>query len=106
MIENNLDTYLQDTQSGLALLIDVREPNEYEIFHVPDAILWPLSEIEELSESELVEKLKAFKGKHLYVHCRSGTRALYAIQKLKPFFDPITRLPQSPEQICLHIQNH
>jgi len=56
-------------------LIDVREPNEYEICRIPGAKLIPLGElpkrIEELDPSA-----------ELIVHCRSGGRSAQAVKFL------------------------
>jgi len=50
-----------------AVLIDVREQNEWDEGHIPGAILIPLSRFD-------VSKVPDPKGKHLVFHCRSGRR--------------------------------
>jgi rhodanese-related sulfurtransferase len=103
---SELETYLQDLKAGKAVLIDVREPIEYQRFHVEKALLWPLSVIEKSSHEQLVEFFKPYQGKHLYLHCRSGTRVLYALEKIKAHFPHLFRIPQSPEQIQSFIEDH
>ena len=60
----------QRVQNG-ALLVDVREQNEYDEIHAQGAMLLPLSELESRS-SELP------KDKELVMICRSGARSRQA----------------------------
>jgi adenylyltransferase/sulfurtransferase len=55
-------------------LIDVREPNEYEIARIPGSTLIPLSEL-----PARFKELDRFKGKEIVVHCKSGIRSRKAI---------------------------
>ncbi|PNY82645.1 rhodanese-like domain-containing protein [Deinococcus koreensis] len=57
-------------QSG-ALLVDVREPNEYQEVHAEGALLMPLSEF----ESRVAELPK---DRELVMICRSGARSARA----------------------------
>jgi phage shock protein E len=64
-----------------AVLVDVREQREWDEGHLDGALLVPLSWLREESKGDkfaerLGEKLPA--KKILYVHCRSGGRALTA----------------------------
>ena len=68
------DAYAAVT-SGEALLIDVREPWEYEQKHIPGALLVPLPEIPERID-ELPE------DRDIYVHCRLGGRSSRAVEYL------------------------
>ena len=58
-----------------SLVIDVREPDEYESGHIPGAILVPLSTVlsntSEFQSNEIV-----------YVVCRSGGRSMQACEML------------------------
>jgi sulfur-carrier protein adenylyltransferase/sulfurtransferase len=59
------------------LLVDVRNPNEYEIAQIPGAVLIPLPDIEQGSG---VEKVKSLIGdKKLIVHCKMGGRSAKAV---------------------------
>ena len=50
-----------------AVIVDVREPNEWADAHIPGAILMPLSTFDPA-------KIPDPAGKHLVFHCRSGRR--------------------------------
>jgi len=60
------------------LLLDVREPNEYEIAHIEGSTLLPLSQL-----PGRFHELDQFKGKEIVVHCKSGVRSKKAIDFLK-----------------------
>jgi adenylyltransferase/sulfurtransferase len=72
LIEQNADDYV---------LIDVRNPNEYEIAKIPGATLIPLSEIEEGNGVEKVKELT--NGHRLIAHCKMGGRSAKALRILK-----------------------
>ncbi len=55
-------------------LIDVREPNEYDIARIPGSTLIPLSQL-----PNRYKELDKFKGKEIVVHCKSGVRSRKAI---------------------------
>jgi rhodanese-related sulfurtransferase len=61
--------------SGQAVLIDVREPAEYESEHIPGAILIPLATLTQ-------DKMPAHAGKKLVFQCRSGNRGGKACEKM------------------------
>jgi rhodanese-related sulfurtransferase len=67
----------QLNQQG-ALLLDVREVDEYAEFHAPNAMLIPLGQLSE-RQSELVK----FKDKSIVVVCRSGRRSAQAVHFLQ-----------------------
>ena len=72
---------LLDAKQKEVLLLDVRNPHEYEIAQIPGAVLVPLSDIE---SGEGVEKVKSLLNGHdLVVHCRSGVRSAKALNLLK-----------------------
>ena len=59
------------------LLIDVRNPNEYDIAKIPGAILIPLPDIE---SGQGVEKVKQLlNGHQLIAHCKMGGRSAKAL---------------------------
>lgn len=58
-----------------SLVIDVREPDEYESGHIPGAILVPLSTV--LSNTSEFES-----DETVYVVCRSGGRSMQACEML------------------------
>ena len=72
---------LLDSGKSDYLLVDVRNPNEYEIARIPGAVLVPLPDIEQGSG---VEKIKALlNGHQLIAHCKMGGRSAKALHILK-----------------------
>lgn len=61
--------------AGQAVVIDVREPNEYAAENIPGAINMPLSSFDPA-------KVPAPSDKKLVIHCRSGARCGMAAEKL------------------------
>jgi sulfur-carrier protein adenylyltransferase/sulfurtransferase len=63
------------------IVLDVRNPNEYEIARIPGTVLVPLPEIE---NGEGITKVKELVNGHkLIVHCKMGGRSAKAISLLK-----------------------
>jgi rhodanese-related sulfurtransferase len=62
--------------SGRILLVDVREPDEFVVGHVPGAINLPLSSFE-------ASRLPAPAGQRVVLICRSGRRAMAALEKVE-----------------------
>lgn len=62
-------------EENQAILIDVREKDEYEAQHIPNSLLIPLSKI---SYSRLPDS----NGKTIIIHCKSGRRSTLACEKL------------------------
>lgn len=83
---DSLDTVRERIAQKQAVLIDVREQNEWDAGHLADATLVPLSLLREKGPSpELAHKLrgKLPKDKTVYCHCRSGSRVLRATPILR-----------------------
>ena len=57
-----------------AVIVDVREQNEWDEAHIPGAILMPLSTFDPA-------QIPDPQGKHLVFHCRSGRRCGLATEK-------------------------
>lgn len=74
LIDEGLKEY---RKNGHAVLLDVREEDEYEEGHVPGSVNLPLSRIAE------AEKVLTDKTAKLYVYCRSGARSAKACMVLK-----------------------
>jgi sulfur-carrier protein adenylyltransferase/sulfurtransferase len=73
----------QVLDSGAAdyVLLDVRNPNEYEIAKIPGSVLVPLPDIE---NGQGVEKVRSLlNGDRLIVHCKMGGRSMKALGILK-----------------------
>ncbi len=63
------------------VLIDVRNPNEYDIAKIPGSILIPLPDIE---QGKGIEQVKAaLNGHRLIAHCKMGGRSAKALAILK-----------------------
>ena len=59
-----------DEQHG-AIILDVREPNEYNSGHIPGAVLLPVGSINEDSAKDAIPA----KSTAVLVYCRSGNRS-------------------------------
>ncbi|OKH14070.1 molybdenum cofactor biosynthesis protein MoeB [Fischerella major NIES-592] len=72
---------LLDSGADNFVLLDVRNPNEYEIAKIPGSVLVPLSDIENGDGVNKVREL--VNGHRLIVHCKSGMRSAKALGILK-----------------------
>jgi adenylyltransferase/sulfurtransferase len=83
MDEMSVQELKQLMNSGASdfVLLDVRNPNEYEIAQIPGAILIPLSEIESGAGIPKVKEL--VNGHQLIAHCKMGGRSAKALSLLK-----------------------
>ena len=61
-----------------ALLLDVRQPEEYSAIHAPNAKLIPLGEL-----PSRMQDISAYKDKPIVVMCRSGRRSAKAVELLR-----------------------
>jgi rhodanese-related sulfurtransferase len=66
------------TSSQGALLLDVREPDEYAAIHAPNTKLIPLGEV-----GLRLKEIEAYKDKPIAVMCRSGRRSAKAVSILQ-----------------------
>lgn len=83
MNEISVQELKQIIDSGASdfVLLDVRNPNEYEIAKIPGSMLIPLSEIE---SGEGIPKIKELiNGHQLIAHCKMGGRSAKALGLLK-----------------------
>ncbi len=72
---------LLDGGSDNFVLLDVRNPHEYEIAKIPGSVLVPLPDIENGDGVNKVQEL--VNGHRLIVHCKSGMRSAKALGILK-----------------------
>nr|HAO12265.1 molybdenum cofactor biosynthesis protein MoeB [Planktothrix sp. UBA8407] len=72
---------LLDSGADDFLLIDVRNPHEYEIAKIPGSVLIPLPDIEQGKGIEQVKE--RLNGHRLIAHCKSGMRSVKALGILK-----------------------
>jgi sulfur-carrier protein adenylyltransferase/sulfurtransferase len=75
-----LETMLKERENGERdfLLVDVREPNEFEINRIPGAVLIPKGEF---LSGAAIEKLP--QDKQVVLHCKAGTRSAEVLAVLK-----------------------
>ena len=67
---------LETAMAQGALVVDVRQPDEYEAGHVPGAVLVPLGEV-----PDHVDQFRPPSGSGtVYVICRSGARSMRACE--------------------------
>ncbi len=67
----DIDAVRRGLADGSIVLVDVREPNEFEAGHIPGSVLHPLSTFDPAL-------LPQPAGKRLVLSCRSGNRSLKA----------------------------
>ena len=80
--KDSLDTVKANVKEDKAVIVDVREQDEWDAGHLKGAILVPRSKLQEGAEAaELVKKLD--KSKIVYTHCKAGGRALACGEMLK-----------------------
>lgn len=79
---DSLDTVRKNLDAKKAVLLDVREQEEWDDGHLADAKLLPLSRLTSGVEAAEVEKIAA-KGKVIYCHCGSGFRVIAASKALE-----------------------
>lgn len=78
MIEKiDAGTAIRLLDAGKAVAVDVREPDEYAVGHIPGAKLLPLGEVNSRAAEVLPEKKATW-----LVYCRTGRRSAEAVQKL------------------------
>ncbi|MGL5834152.1 MAG: rhodanese-like domain-containing protein, partial [Waterburya sp.] len=72
---------LMDSGQNNFVLLDVRNPNEYEIAKIDGSVLIPLSELEDGSAIQKVKEL--VNGHRLIAHCKLGGRSAKALNILR-----------------------
>ncbi|MDB9422882.1 molybdopterin-synthase adenylyltransferase MoeB [Microcystis aeruginosa] len=72
---------LIDSEANDYILIDVRNPNEYQIANIPNSVLIPLPDIENGSAIPKIKEL--VNGYRLIAHCKMGGRSAKALAILK-----------------------
>ncbi len=72
---------LLDSGANDFVLVDVRNPNEYDIAQIPGSVLVPLPDIEQGSGVEKIKEI--LNGHRLIAHCKMGGRSAKALGILK-----------------------
>jgi adenylyltransferase/sulfurtransferase len=65
-------------EAGLALLVDVRTPEEWDLVHIPGAVHVPLGELERRHD-----EIEPGPGRRVLVICHHGVRSLRAALALR-----------------------
>jgi len=78
---DTMDQVKKSIADGKAILIDVREKDEWAVGHLKAATSVPLSELKTATQAPA----NVPKDKPVYIHCKSGKRALMAAGILKTF---------------------
>ncbi|MBL9082056.1 MAG: rhodanese-like domain-containing protein [Planctomycetales bacterium] len=94
----DLNVVKQDLSSGKAVLLDVREVDEWNDGHLRDARLLPLSRIEAGVKMQNFEAV-APPGKIVYLHCAAGARCQSAAQLLRRTGRDLRPLPQGYDEL-------
>ena len=91
---DSLDDVRKGLEDGTAILIDVREQDEWDEGHLVAATLVPRSELLKIAgeKEKVAEKLPA--DKIVYTHCKKGGRAAKVAEELKEHGLDIRPLPQ------------
>ena len=95
---DSLQTVKQNISAGKAVLLDVRELDEWNDGHLAAAGLLPLSRIERGVTAEQLAKI-APGEKVIYLHCAFGSRCLSAADLLKKTGRDVRPLKQGYDEL-------
>ena len=96
---DSLDDVRKGLKDGSAVLIDVREQEEWNEGHLVDATLVPMSELLKVASDRAEVAAKIPEGKIIYTHCKKGGRAARIADNLKDHGFDIRPLSQGFEQL-------
>lgn len=95
---HSLDEVKQNLAAGKAVLVDVREVDEWNDGHLQQAKLLPLSRIERGISPEQLTTL-APSGKIIYLHCAAGARCQTAAKLLRSTGRDLRPLKQGYDEL-------
>jgi rhodanese-related sulfurtransferase len=87
----------QRVRSGAAILLDVREQDEWDAGHLKHAKWLPLSQIQELKSAS---DAGISQGTPIYCHCKAGVRSVYATAFLRQLGFDCFPLQQGFEELA------
>jgi phage shock protein E len=96
--KDSITVVKENIDSGKAILLDVRELDEWNSGHLEAAAHLPLSRIKKGVEVEQFSKL-APQGKIVYLHCAFGSRSLDAADRLNGFKRDVRPLKQGYDDL-------
>ncbi len=73
-------------EAGAVLLVDVREPSEYEAEHIAGALLLPMSSLD-------AQYFPALEGRRVVLHCAIGKRSAVAARMLAAAGHEVAHMP-------------
>ena len=79
VVDLDRDTVKRGLSDGSMLIIDVREPHEFEAGHIPGSVSHPLSSFDPQAVADLV----AADGRRAVVSCGSGVRSIHALMAVQ-----------------------
>ncbi|TXM90364.1 rhodanese-like domain-containing protein [Methylobacterium sp. WL30] len=79
VVDLDRDAIKQGLADGSMLVIDVREPHEYENGHIPGAVMHPLSSFDPAAVAALIEA----DGRRAVFSCGSGVRSVHALNAMQ-----------------------
>ncbi|QDU26672.1 putative adenylyltransferase/sulfurtransferase MoeZ [Anatilimnocola aggregata] len=82
LTKDSLPTVKENITAKKAVLVDVREKEEWDSGHIADALLLPLSSLEEADDVK-ASLARLPKDRIIYTHCAVGVRSLKAAELLK-----------------------
>jgi rhodanese-related sulfurtransferase len=97
--KDSLDTVKKAVAAKQAVIVDVREPDEWQEGHVAGATLLPLSTLENKPDPQQLARILP-KDKIIYCHCLAGGRCLQAAAILEPLgYDVRPLAPGYPQLV-------
>lgn len=94
---DTLETVQENTAEKTAVLVDVRESNEWATAHVKGAFFLPLAQLKEADQAAVLKKLP--KDKVVYTYCRAGVRSLKAAEHLEKWGYEVRPLKAGYEEL-------
>ncbi|AIQ90630.1 MULTISPECIES: rhodanese-like domain-containing protein [Methylobacterium] len=79
VVDLDRDTVKRGLSDGSMLIIDVREPHEFEAGHIPGSVSHPLSSFDPQAVADLV----AADGRRAVFSCGSGVRSIHALMAVQ-----------------------
>ncbi len=76
IIDLDLDTVREGLADGSILLIDVREPHEFAMGHIPESLSMPLSTFDP-------EGIPEAEGRRIVFSCAAGVRSRHALMMVQ-----------------------
>lgn len=96
---DSLDIVHQNLATGMAIMLDVRSDEEWDMGHLSGAVHLPIDLLFRVVTDAAGLKMLD-RSKIIYCHCRSGVRALLTSKLLTPLGYDVRTLEQSYEALA------